>query len=179
MPQPNSFMHTAREGDGSSTSAGKDLPAGVSRAAALKELLDKHEEPVDPTEHVPAHRFWAKRLGRTLGLAAVVMVCSFRADAQEARTVIVNKGTMTSSTPRLSPQAAADVLRPHQYVAPPTCERCDGPYIVSTGSTPGALYWMAPPPEAPRRRLDGTLIDSRPPDSFWSTPVLTAPHRRR
>lgn len=35
--------------------------------------------------------------------------------------------------PKLTPQEAADVLRPNQYVAS-TCDRCDGPYVASTGT---------------------------------------------
>jgi hypothetical protein len=193
MPRSTSIIHGVREGDGSTVSAGKTLPDGVSRSAALRELLEKHEEPpsaahaywdkqrVRPcpnavVQEAAARRVWPSFL-RRLGLAVVLVTCATFAHAQE-RTTTVKPATqsITSSGPRLTPQQAADVLRPNQYVAPPTCERCDGPYIIVLNSTPGAAYWMPFPPEAPRRRLDGTLIDSRPPDSFWSAPVLR--HRR-
>jgi hypothetical protein len=48
---------------------------------------------------------------------------------------------ITWNGPRLTPQEAADILRPHQYVAPPTCDRCDGPYIVIAGGGPSLGPW--------------------------------------
>lgn len=61
--------------------------------------------------------------------------------------------------------ATADVyeaLKAHEYHAPPSCTRCDGPYIASTGATsPYAGPWDWPA-ERPARRLDGTLVDSPP-----------------
>jgi hypothetical protein len=61
--------------------------------------------------------------------------------------------------------ATADVyeaLKAHEYHAPPSCTRCDGPYFASTGAkTPYAGPWDWPE-ERPARRLDGTLVDSPP-----------------
>jgi hypothetical protein len=61
-------------------------------------------------------------------------------------------------TPQLTPAEAAAILAPHQYVAPPVCTRCDGPYFASTGAK-GPLDWPEP---APARRLDGSLLTDPP-----------------
>jgi len=57
--------------------------------------------------------------------------------------------------PKLTPQQAADVLRPHQFVAQ---EVGTGPKVIVIPSTPGAVSWLAFPPPTPARRLDGTLL---------------------
>jgi hypothetical protein len=56
--------------------------------------------------------------------------------------------------PKLTPQQAADIMRPHQFVPVPTCNDCTGPYFASTG-------WKPPAP-LPPRRLDGTLLTDPP-----------------
>jgi hypothetical protein len=86
---------------------------------------------------------------------------------------------MTSTRPRLTPQQAADILRPNQFKPAPATG--DGPVFVVVGK-PGALSWLEFPPEIPRRRLDGTLLDSNPPDHYWQPQpplVVVTPRSRR
>lgn len=76
--------------------------------------------------------------------------------------------------PQLTPTEAAAILAPHQYVAPPTCTRCDGPYFASTGSkgaTSGPWDWPEP---MPARRLDGTLLMD-PPAVYGAYPSYLCP----
>lgn len=147
----HSFVDTVREGDGSSMTAGSSLPAGVSRASALKQLLDKHEEP-DPTRDVPAHRFWA-RYGRRIvktamfgGFAIALFASSARADDRAERAAAIMRNLDSTAN----------------YDKHPACTDCDGPRVFVINSTPGASSWMTFPPESPRRRLDGTLLTDPP-----------------
>jgi hypothetical protein len=93
---------------------------------------------------------------------------------------ITNADLGKKLTPMLTPAQAAAILIPGQYVAPPTCTRCDGPYIATTGAkapTAGPWDW---PTQTLSRRLDGTPIYM--PVQTYGTPLYWHPqvfiHRR-
>jgi hypothetical protein len=148
--------------------------ADISRRRALEALLAKP----DALDQNPAHRFWASQRAdfaaterrifrhyapwplrlrvwftRTFRIALVLFLVSATAHAQ-------GRMSFTSSAPKLTPQEAADIMRPHQYVAPPPAP--DGPHVYVINSTPGAASWLSFPPERPRIRLDGTPITQAP-----------------
>ena len=77
-------------------------------------------------------------------------------------------GVMCSSAPRLTPQQAADILRPNAYQA--LCGDCDGPRVAIAPYTPPPFRIVEP------RRLDGTLL-SQPP--FFLRYRIPRDHGRR
>lgn len=140
---------------------------GVTRASALEMLLRKHvtgqQNQIDVLELEAAalqaridrvHRRAAffERLGKVLQMftfAGIIWI-----------------------GPKLTPQEAADILRPNQTVVAPSCERCDGPYVHVMEGKPALSF----PPAPPARRLDGTLLTQ--PVQVYGRPVGTAHHRR-
>jgi hypothetical protein len=140
---------------------------GTTRRQALEELLAKH---TDPTEHVPAHRFWSRPrtekplfgdrtvwhtcdfseieartfrhyapwhlrvrwfFSRVLGLSTFLMLLLHVAPVDACTITATKDGPVVKNncaTP-LTPQQAADVVRPHSYVPPPVCTDCDGPHV--------------------------------------------------
>ena len=63
-----------------------------------------------------------------------------------------------------------------QYRSVPPCQRCDGPYIATTGvKGPIAGPWDWPAP-APLRRLDGTLVDYSLPTVYGAQPFYVIPY---
>lgn len=78
--------------------------------------------------------------------------------------------------PKLTPQQAADILRPNQFQA--SAPAPTGPRVTFTGATgPSLGPWEFPAPQPPRR-LDGTLL-SDPVQVYGPTilPVIVLPVR--
>ena len=101
---------------------------------------------------------------RTYLLTAVFVIYSvlaFAVCSAHAQTLTNADLGKKLNRPPAGPEVYA-MLKQHEYQAPPSCTRCDGPYFASTGATtPYAGPWDWPA-ERPARRLDGTLVDSPP-----------------
>lgn len=160
---------------------------GYTRRQAMRDLLAKHEEPSDPTEHVPAHRFWARRAARVLKLALVAFAINivWGTGPAFACTITANaKGEITKSADctqqRLTPAQAADIIRPNQYVAPPVCTDCDGPRVSVapyTGERWQHDFLRADEFKARSKMLEnlGNFGVPYAPFGFYQPPVIVAP----
>lgn len=96
---------------------------GSSRAKTLEALLAAHVEPPDPTEHVPAHRFWARmtilRLGRlTVGALALNIIWGTGPALACEASVVDGKPLVTNCAP-VSPAQAAALVSPGVFKPSP------------------------------------------------------------
>lgn len=101
---------------------------GSSRVEALRAMIERVHTAEAKRDARPRWHRWL--FGPAL--VPVLLVSVTTASAQ-----------ITWTGSKLTPQQAADVLRPNQY-RPSTCEvvSCAGPTVASTQSAPGALGWQ-------------------------------------
>lgn len=139
---------------------------GLTRADAIRKLLELHKEPTDvhqrTADHLGVTRRHAKSInyarGAGMGVRRLLKQLGFAALA----------GGLVLLGPKPTPEEAAKVLAPHQLLS--TLSVMSLPVTASvTVGTPGTLSWLAFPPSAPRLRLDGTSIN-RPPVTYGIRP---------